>query len=141
MHDLSRPEHVGPEPEEGRVSGIDGAPAERTTTARVLELQRTAGNRAVQQLLARETKTKTRLQRLDELLDRFNVDEDAVIAHLATLDDAEKRVVLRDYRKRIASPLNACEMVRAVKALGPRYPPSCPGSGRRVRPATGTSGR
>jgi hypothetical protein len=122
VRDISRPEHVDAEPEEGQACGTGAAPAERATTARVLALQRTVGNRAVQQLLARRARPQTRLERLDELLGKFNVDEDAVIAHLATLDDAEKRVVLRDYRKRIASPLNACEMVRAVKALGPPLP-------------------
>ena len=96
-----------------------------SSAAVVLDLQRRIGNRGVRRVLAaqgvrlaRKAKTKTRLERLDELLDKFNVDESAVIAHLGTLDDSEKRIVLRDYRKRIASPLNACEMVRAVKHLG-----------------------
>jgi hypothetical protein len=96
-----------------------------SSAATLLDLQRRIGNRGVQRVLAaqgvqlaRKEKTKTRLERLDELLDKFNVDENAVIAHLGTLDDNEKRIVLRDYRKRIASPLNACEMVRAVKQLG-----------------------
>jgi hypothetical protein len=96
-----------------------------SSAATLLDLQRRIGNRGVQRVLAaqgvqlaRKEKPKTRLERLDELLDRFNVDENAVIAHLGTLDDNEKRIVLRDYRKRIASPLNACEMVRAVKQLG-----------------------
>ena len=85
----------------------------------MLALQRTAGNRAVGLMLARETatKTKTELQRLDDLLDKFNVDEDAVIAQLGKLSTNEKAVVLRDYRKRIADPLNPREMVRAVKHL------------------------
>ncbi len=85
----------------------------------MLALQRSAGNRAVGQLLARETATKqkTGLQRLDELLDKFNVDEDAVIAHLATLSEPEKAIVLRDYRARIADPLNPREMVRAIKTF------------------------
>jgi hypothetical protein len=96
-----------------------------SSAATLLDLQRRIGNRGVQRVLAaqgvqlaRKEKSKTRLERLDELLDKFNVDENAVIAHLGTLDDNEKRIVLRDYRKRIASPLNACETVRAVKQLG-----------------------
>jgi hypothetical protein len=96
-----------------------------SSAATLLDLQRRIGNRGVQRvlaaqgvLLARKEKTRTRLERLDDLLDKFNVDENAVIAHLGTLDDTEKRIVLRDYRMRIASPLDACEMVRAVKHLG-----------------------
>jgi len=116
--DLARPEHAGPEQEQGPTSGTAAATAvEPTATARVLALQRSAGNRAVRQMLARETATKSGLQRLDELLGKFNVDEDAVIAHLATLSAPEKAIVVRDYRKRIADPLNACEMVRAVRTL------------------------
>ncbi len=90
-----------------------------TPTDRVLTLQRTAGNRAVGQMLARETATKkpAGLERLDELLDKFDVDENAVIAHIATLSDPEKAVVLRDYKARIADPLNPNEMARAVKSL------------------------
>ena len=118
MPDLARPEHAGPEQEQGPASGTAATTAvEPTATARVLALQRSAGNRAVRQMLARETATKSGLQRLDELLGKFNVDEDAVIAHLATLSAPEKAIVVRDYRKRIADPLNACEMVRAVRTL------------------------
>jgi hypothetical protein len=117
--DLARPDHAGPEQEEGPASGSLAAAAEPTAAGRILALQRTAGNRAVRQMLARETATRSGLQRLDELLDKFNVDEDAVIAHLATLSAPEKAVVLRDYRKRIADPLDAREMVRAVRNLGP----------------------
>ena len=107
-----------PEQEQGPTSGTAATTAvEPTATARVLALQRSAGNRAVRQMLARETATKSGLQRLDELLGKFNVDEDAVIAHLATLSAPEKAIVVRDYRKRIADPLNACEMVRAVRTL------------------------
>jgi hypothetical protein len=113
----ARPEQAGPEEEHAPAA----APAalELTPPGRVLALQRTAGNRAVGQLLARETATKpkTGLERLDELLGKFNVDEDAVIAHLGTLNVNEKAVVLRDYRARIADPLNPREMVRAVKHL------------------------
>ena len=118
MPDLARPEHAGPEQEQGPTSGTATTTAvEPTAPARVLALQRSAGNRAVRQMLARETATKSGLQRLDELLGKFNVDEDAVIAHLATLSAPEKAIVVRDYRKRIADPLNACEMVRAVRTL------------------------
>jgi hypothetical protein len=96
--DLARPDHAGPEQEQGPASGTAAtAAAEPTATARVLALQRTAGNRAVRQMLARETATKSGLQRLDELLGKFNVDEDAVIAHLATLSAPEKAIVVRDY--------------------------------------------
>jgi hypothetical protein len=114
-------EPAAPEPQSPAVGA-----AAPSSAAAVLDLQRRIGNRGVRRVLAaqggvqlaRKAKTKTRLERLDELLDKFNVDENAVIAHLGTLDDNEKRIVLRDYRKRIASPLNACEMVRAVKHLG-----------------------
>ena len=106
-----------------------GAGLAPSSAATVLDLQRRIGNRGVRRVLAaqgvqlaRKEKVKTRLARLDELLGKFNVDEGAVIAHLGTLDDNEKRIVLRDYRKRIADPLNACEMVRAVKLLGGSLP-------------------
>jgi hypothetical protein len=116
--ELARPDHAGPEQEQGSASGTAATAAvEPTAPTRVLALQRSAGNRAVRQMLARETATKSGLQRLDELLGKFNVDEDAVIAHLATLSAPEKAIVVRDYRKRIADPLNTREMARAVTSL------------------------
>jgi hypothetical protein len=113
----ARPDHAGPEEE--RAPAPAAPTLDRSAPGRVLALQRTAGNRAVGQLLARETaaKPKSGLQRLDELLDKFNVDEDAVIAHLAKLSEPEKAIVLRDYRARIADPLNPREMVRAIETF------------------------
>jgi hypothetical protein len=110
---------LDPEHKDVPASGAGSATVAPTGAARVLTLQRTAGNRAVGHMLARETATKpkTGLERLDELLDKFNVDEDAVIAHLGTLSDPEKAVVLRDYRARVADPLNTREMVRAIKTF------------------------
>ena len=118
--DRARPDHSGPEHKDVPTSGASSAATlEPTAPERVLALQRTAGNRAVGQMLARETATKkpAGLERLDELLDKFDVDENAVIAHLATLSDPEKAIVLRDYKARIADPLNPNEMARAVKSL------------------------
>ncbi len=113
------------EPDAAEPQSPGAGAAAPSSAATLLDLQRRIGNRGVQRVLAaqgvqlaRKERVKTRLERLDELLDKFNVDENAVIAHLGTLDANEKQIVLRDYRNRIASPLDACEMVRAVKHLG-----------------------
>jgi len=63
---------------------------------------------------------KSNIEKLDEMLDRFNVPEKEVIALLGKLDPAEKKTVLSGrYKKPIASALNVGEMVKAVNNLGP----------------------
>jgi hypothetical protein len=85
----------------------------------ILALQQTAGNQGVVRALAVARQpaapTKTRLQRLDELLDKFDVPEGQVIALLATLTPAEKISVLTGgYKAKLADPLDRHEMARAV---------------------------
>jgi hypothetical protein len=60
------------------------------------------------------------IQKLDELLDKFDVPEEEVITLLGKLTPQEKTTVLSgNYKKEIASALNVEEMVRAVNNLGP----------------------
>lgn len=60
--------------------------------AATVQLQRSVGNRRLGQLLVQRAPVaeKTKLQRLDELLDKFDVPEEKVIELLGTLDDDEK---------------------------------------------------
>ena len=83
MPELARPDHAGPEQEQGPPSATTATAAATTSCS------------------ASSTSTRK-----------------LVIAHLATLSVAEKAVVLRNYRKRIADPLNAGKMARAVRTLG-----------------------
>ena len=74
----------------------------------------------MQRILAREepTATETALAQLDEMLDAFDVDEDAVIEVCGRLTaDERESVRIGNYRDRMASALNVGEMVRAVTAL------------------------
>jgi ribosomal protein S11 len=63
---------------------------------------------------------ESKLDRLNEMLNRWNVPEEEVIQLCGQLDQSEKREVLAGgYRNRMASALNIREMVRAVNHLGP----------------------
>ena len=86
----------------------------------VLSMQRSGGNQMVQRVLsvARQTATASKIDQLDEMLDRFDVPEDDVIALLGTLSVAEKTTVLTGgYKDKIADALDTGEMVRAVNNL------------------------
>lgn len=89
----------------------------------VLALQRGAGNAATARWLARNgTATPSApaslISQLDELLDHFNVDEDAVIALIGRMGAADKATVVSGgYRDKLASAFDTGEMVRAVTVL------------------------
>ncbi|MFN6517255.1 MAG: DUF4157 domain-containing protein [Nostoc sp. CreGUA01] len=60
------------------------------------------------------------LERLNEMLDRFNVPEDDVINLCGQLTNPEKATVLAGgYRSRMIAALNVSEMVRALNHLNP----------------------
>jgi hypothetical protein len=62
----------------------------------------------------------TPLQQLDEMLNRFDVPEEEVIALLAGLSPVDKATVLAGgYKERMAVTLNIGEMVQAVNHLNP----------------------
>ncbi|HEU5108967.1 MAG TPA: hypothetical protein VFT95_10475, partial [Micromonosporaceae bacterium] len=66
----------------------------------------------------RNTGTQTDPQRLDELLDRFNVPESEVIALIAKMVPADKAVVATPaYRTKLAAALNFAEMKQVVVVL------------------------
>jgi hypothetical protein len=103
------------------------APAEPTfaglSESGILALQQTAGNQGVVRALAvarqAAAPTQTKIERLDELLDRSDVPEGEVIALLGTLSPAEKNTVLTGgYKAKLADPLTRQEMARAVNNLG-----------------------
>jgi hypothetical protein len=100
-----------------------GAASRALTPTHVLGLQQSGGNQMVQRVLAVARQTATagnKIDQLDEMLDRFNVPEDEVIALLGTLSAAEKATVLSGgYKDKIADALDTGEMVRAVDNLGP----------------------
>jgi hypothetical protein len=63
---------------------------------------------------------ESNLNRLNEMLDSFDVPEDEVITLCGQLTATEKAIVLAGgYRSRMAAALNVSEMVRAVNNLGP----------------------
>jgi len=62
---------------------------------------------------------QSNIEKLDEMLNRFDVPEEDVIDLLSKLNPAEKRTVLAGYQKKIARALNIGEMVRAVNNLKP----------------------
>jgi hypothetical protein len=90
-------------------------------------LQRSAGNQAVVRWLSRSlppgvqrqgATAQTDLQRLDEMLDRFNVPESDVIRLIRGMSVPDKQAVATNtYRGRIASALNFGEMMQVVTAL------------------------
>jgi hypothetical protein len=85
-----------------------------------LALQRTAGNAAVTALLAREPAPfaeKTPVQQLRDILKRG--DEDAAIAHMASLskDDAAVALGMKDLRDLAVKAFNDKEMARAVTGM------------------------
>ncbi|MDZ8189411.1 MAG: hypothetical protein RMX96_31815 [Nostoc sp. ChiSLP02] len=60
------------------------------------------------------------LERLNEMLDRFNVPEEEVIQLCGQLTNPEKATVIAGgYRSRMASALNVSEMVQALNHLNP----------------------
>jgi hypothetical protein len=69
--------------------------------------------------IQREDNPPSNIARLNEMLDRWNVPEEDVIALLGQMNPAEKAIMLVGYKSRIASALNIGEMVRAVNNLGP----------------------
>jgi hypothetical protein len=98
----------------------------------ILALQRSAGNQAVTRMLATAPRpggaggllqrepaaTQTDIQRLNEMLDSFNVPESEVIALIAGMSAADKQgVATAGYRGRLASALNFGEMMRVVTVL------------------------
>ncbi|MFC4873932.1 DUF4157 domain-containing protein [Negadavirga shengliensis] len=63
---------------------------------------------------------ESNLDRLNEMLNRWNVPEEDVIQLCGQLSPSEKREVISGgYRNRMAAALNIREMVRAVNHLGP----------------------
>ena len=106
-------------------SAVPAAP----TAQRILALQRAAGNQAVAQLLSApdavrfvqrqpDTATQTDIQKLDEMLDKFNVPESDVIALIGKMSPGDKAAVATDaYRGRIASALDFSEMLQVVRVL------------------------
>jgi hypothetical protein len=86
---------------------------------RILALQRSAGNQAVAQMLARQpAATETDIQKLDEMLGRFNVPESEVIALIRKMIPADRQTIATDaYRSRIASALDFGEMMQVVTVL------------------------
>ena len=59
----------------------------------------------------------SRLRELDELLDHWNVDEDAVIDLLGTMGPTDRAAVMARYRGPLVDCLNGGEMIRAVRNL------------------------
>ena len=106
------------EPVQPEVAGPVGLDA-----SGILALQQTAGNQGVVRALAvarqPATATASRIDQLDEMLDRTDVPEGEVIALLAKLTPAEKNTVLTGgYKAKLADPLDRHEMARAVTNLG-----------------------
>src|SRR5690349_9596061 len=86
----------------------------------ILSLQRFAGNRAVTQALVaqRDTDTQTGIQRLDEMLDRFDVPESEVITLIGGMSAPDKLTVSTPhYRSLLADALDFSEMMRVVTVL------------------------
>jgi hypothetical protein len=59
----------------------------------------------------------SRLRELDELLDHWNVDEDAVIDLLGYMGPSDHNAVMARYKAKLVDCLNANEMIRAVRNL------------------------
>ena len=122
--------HAIPQRESEAPAGRAAEPVQPATAGAVgldasgiLALQQTAGNQGVVRALAvarqPATATASRIDRLDEMLDRTDVPEGEVIALLATLTPAEKNTVLTGgYKAKLADPLDRHEMARAVNNLG-----------------------
>ncbi len=88
----------------------------------ILSLQRFAGNRAVAQALVTQrqtdTDTQTDIQRLDEMLDRFNVPESEVISLIGGMSAPDKLTASTPhYRSLLADALDFGEMMRVVTVL------------------------
>jgi hypothetical protein len=86
---------------------------------RILALQRSAGNQAVTRMLSRQpAAAQTDVQKLDEMLDRFNVPESEVIALIRAMSAADRQTIATDaYRGRLASALNFAEMMQVVTVM------------------------
>lgn len=135
MAELARPEHESrhdatPQGEVGarssRLSMVPGGPA-----SLLLSLQRSAGNGAVVRMLQREGEgvpqaedsevppglQPSRLRDLDELLDHWNVDEDAVIDLMSYMGPADRDAVMARYHDQLVDCLNGGEMIRAMRNL------------------------
>ena len=105
-------------------------PVQRQALA--IQFGRGQGNRHLRRVMAAvqrdgDENQQTKIQRLDEMLDRFDVPEEAVITLLGQLDQPEKNTVLspaNGYKQKLADAMNVGEMVRAVNNLtiGPWNP-------------------
>ena len=59
----------------------------------------------------------SRLRDLDELLDHWNVDEDAVIDLMSYMGPSDRNAVMARYRAKLVDCLNGGEMIRAMRNL------------------------
>jgi hypothetical protein len=100
-------------------------PSRASAAEKILSLQGSAGNRAVTQALSagqlsvqRQTDTQTDIQRLDEMLDKFDVPESDVITLINGMSAPDKQTVSTPhYRQLLASALDFDEMMRVVRVL------------------------
>jgi hypothetical protein len=60
---------------------------------------------------------RSRLRELDELLDHWNVDEDAVIDLMSYMGTSDRNAVMARYRDQLVDCLNGGEMIRAMRNL------------------------
>jgi hypothetical protein len=60
---------------------------------------------------------RSRLRELDELLDHWNVDEDAVIDLMSYMGPSDRNAVMARYRDQLVDCLNGSEMIRAMRNL------------------------
>lgn len=60
---------------------------------------------------------RSRLRELDELLDHWNVDEDAVIDLMSYMGPSDRNDVMARYRDKLVDCLNGGEMIRAMRNL------------------------
>jgi hypothetical protein len=59
----------------------------------------------------------SRIRELDELLDHWNVDEDAVIDLISYMGPSDRNAVMARYRDKLVDCLNGGEMIRAMRNL------------------------
>ena len=85
-------------------------------------LQQKSAGPSTEPMIHRESRAEpSNLQKLDELLDRFDVPEEELIALFGRLSASEKTAVLAGgYQAKIAKCLNVGEMIRTVNILNPK---------------------
>ena len=113
----------------GTVSAVDDpAEAQARQVARLLGAgaSAAAGNRSLAQLAAgvhrdppQQAPPQSDLQTLGEMLDRFNVPEDEVIALITKMSATDKQIVatVPSYRSLLAGALNFDEMSQVIRVL------------------------